>query len=129
VALDTTPTLGKGAVKDTYNLLADGIEKLACRLAEVAGEAIASWADKQDLHRYFGSSLKGEAAIDWDDKAQRAVVDADRTGWPTTAELGRAGSTGPSRALVKKFVFEVRSKSTSGAARHTLERCCEIQTG
>jgi hypothetical protein len=71
VALDTTPTLGKGAVKDTYNLLADGIEKLACRLAEVAGEAIVSWADTQDLHRYFGSSLKGEAAIDWDDKAQR----------------------------------------------------------
>jgi hypothetical protein len=71
VALDTTPTLGKGAVKDTYNLLADGIEKLTCRLAEVAGEAIGSWADRQDLHRYFGSSLKGEAANDWDDKAQR----------------------------------------------------------
>ncbi|SRR5437016_145945 len=71
VALDTTPTLGKGAVKDTYNLLADGIEKLACRLAGVAGEAVASWADKQGLSRYFGSSLKGEAAIDWDDKAQR----------------------------------------------------------
>src|SRR5437867_7030439 len=71
VALDTTQTLGKGAVKDTYNLLADGIEKLACRLAEVAGEAIASWAEKEGVHRYFGSSLKGEAAIDWDDKAQR----------------------------------------------------------
>lgn len=71
VALDTTPTLGLGAVKDTYNLLADGIEKLACRLAEVADEAIASWADKQGLQRYFGSSLKGEAAIDWDDKTQR----------------------------------------------------------
>src|SRR6266566_2652033 len=71
VALDTTPTLGKGAVKDTYNLLADGIEKLACRLAEVAGEPNAGWADKQGLSRYFGSSLKGEAAIDWDDKAQR----------------------------------------------------------
>src|SRR2546425_1688700 len=71
VALDTTPTLGKGAVKDTYNLLADGIEKLACRLAEVAGEAIASWAEKADLQRYFGSSLKGDAAINWDDKVQR----------------------------------------------------------
>ena len=71
VALDTTPTLGKGAVKDTYNLLADGIEKLAKRLAEVAGEAIESWAEKQGWHRYFGSSLKGEAAIDWDDKSQR----------------------------------------------------------
>ena len=71
VALDTTPTLGKGAVKDTYNLLADGIEKLACRLAEVAGEPISGWAEKEGLQRYFGSSLKGEAAIDWDDKAQR----------------------------------------------------------
>jgi len=38
--LDTTPTLGKEAVKDTYNLQADGIEKLARRLAEVAGEEI-----------------------------------------------------------------------------------------
>ena len=71
VALDTTPTLGKGAVKDTYNLLADGIEKLAFRLAEVAGEPIASWAEKEGMHRYFGSSLKGEAGIDWNDKAQR----------------------------------------------------------
>jgi hypothetical protein len=29
VALDTTNILGQGAVKDTYNLLADGIVKLA----------------------------------------------------------------------------------------------------
>ena len=30
VALDTTYILGRGAVKDTYNLLADGIVKPAC---------------------------------------------------------------------------------------------------
>jgi hypothetical protein len=71
VALDTTPILGKGAVKDTYNLLAEGIEHLACRLAEVEGESGAAWAERQGLSRYFGSSLKGEAAIDWDDKKQR----------------------------------------------------------
>jgi Transposase DDE domain/Transposase domain (DUF772) len=71
VALDTTPILGKGAVKDTYNLLAEGIEQLACRLAEVEGEREAAWAERQDLSRYFGSSLKGEAAIDWDNKKQR----------------------------------------------------------
>ena len=71
VALDTTPMLGKGAVKDTYNLLADGIETLACRLADVAGEPVVGWAEKAGVHRYFGSSLKGEAAIDWNDKAQR----------------------------------------------------------
>lgn len=71
VALDTTPMLGKGAVKDTYNLLADGIAQLACRLAEVAGEPVAGWAEHEGLHRYVGSSLKGEAAIEWDDKSQR----------------------------------------------------------
>src|SRR5271167_4795493 len=71
VALDTTPILGKGAVKDTYNLLAEGIEQLACRLAEVEGESGAAWAQRQGLSRYFGSSLKGGVAIDWDDKKQR----------------------------------------------------------
>src|SRR5947199_4980481 len=61
VALDTTPTSGRGAVKDTYNLLADGIEKLASRLAEVAGETIARWAETEGSQRYFGSSLTAEA--------------------------------------------------------------------
>ena len=71
VALDTTPILGQGAVKDTYNLLGEGIEQLACRLAEVEGESGAGWAERQGLSRYFGSSVKGEAAIDWSEKKQR----------------------------------------------------------
>src|SRR6266852_4994888 len=71
VALDTTPILGKGAVKDTYNLLAEGIEQLVRRVAEVEGEEVTGWAERQGFSRYFGSSLKGEAAIEWDDKAQR----------------------------------------------------------
>jgi hypothetical protein len=71
VALDTTPILGKGAVKDTYNLLGEGIEMLGRRLAEVEKEEVRAWAEKQGLSRYFGSSLKGEAGIDWDDKGQR----------------------------------------------------------
>jgi hypothetical protein len=71
VALDTTPILGKGAVKDTYNLLGEGIEILGKRLAEVEKEEVTAWAQRQGFSRYFGSSLKGEAAIEWDDKAQR----------------------------------------------------------
>jgi hypothetical protein len=71
VALDTTPILGKGAVKDTYNLLGEGIEMLGRRLAEVEKGEVTAWAEKQGLSRYFGSSLKGEAGIDWDDKGQR----------------------------------------------------------
>ena len=92
VALDTSNILGKGAVKDTYNLLADGIVKLVRALAAGAGEPALSeakgkpkaWASEQGLVRYFGSSLKGEANIDWDDEGARraflndVVADADR---------------------------------------------------
>lgn len=83
--LDTSNILGRGAVKDTYNLLADGIIKLSRVLAELSEENIESWAIRNDLSRYTGtSSLKGEANIDWEDaKARRQflngiVSDADR---------------------------------------------------
>ena len=84
VALDTTNILGRGAVKDTYNLLADGIVKLARALAQLKGINVGQWAKGQGYHRYLGSSVKGEAAIDWSDRQARAallagiVADADR---------------------------------------------------
>ena len=84
VALDTTNILGRGAVKDTYNLLADGILKLLRALSQVEGISIGKWAKAQGYGRYLASSIKGEAAIDWSDKqAQQAllagiVADADR---------------------------------------------------
>ena len=84
VALDTTYILGRGAVKDTYNLLADGIVKLLRALAAVANIAVGEWAEAQGYERYFGSSIKGEATIDWSDRKARAallgeiVADADR---------------------------------------------------
>nr|MDP9479806.1 transposase [Actinomycetota bacterium] len=83
--LDTSYILGRGAVKDTYNLLADGITRLARALAACAhSSGPEEWAQEHDLGRYFGSSLKGEAGIDWDDPAARqaflegVVADADR---------------------------------------------------
>ena len=58
VVLDTTYVLGRGAVKDTYNLLADGISQLARALA--AGSADPEeWAREHGLARYFGSSSRG----------------------------------------------------------------------
>jgi transposase len=85
VALDTSNILGRGAVKDTYNLLADGIIKLGRQLAELGHTSTEAWAQERQLGRYFeGSSLKGEAGIDWEDAKQRQgllagiVADADR---------------------------------------------------
>ena len=83
-ALDTSYILGRGAVKDTYNLLADGIVQLLRALAARDGEAPEEWAVAHELGRYWGTSLKGAAGIDWDDAAARraflqtVVADADR---------------------------------------------------
>ena len=70
-ALDTTIILGRGAVEDTYNLIGHGIEELCRALAEAAGESGESWAERHGLARYFASSLKGTAALDWDDAQAR----------------------------------------------------------
>jgi len=85
LALDTTAILGRGAVKDTYNLLGDSIALVVEALAAQAGEDVTSWAEREGLSRYVnGESLKGQLDIDWSDKAQREaalqaiVADADR---------------------------------------------------
>ena len=84
VALDTTNILGRGAVRDTCNLLADGIVKLLRALAAVQQTSVKGWAEARGYGRYLGSSIKGESAIDWSDRKARTallgeiVADADR---------------------------------------------------
>ena len=68
VALDTTNILGRGAVRDTYNLLADGIVKLMRALAQVEGISVGEMGQGPGYGRYLASSIKGEATIDWSDK-------------------------------------------------------------
>ena len=72
VATDTTPIIGRGAVKDTYNLLADAIVKLLRAGAGLKGLHVDELSKRLDLTRYFGcSSIKATAGIDWTDKKQR----------------------------------------------------------
>lgn len=71
LALDTTAVLGQGAIKDTYNLLADGNTKLIRELAQQEGQKPQRWAEKRGWSRYFGTSIKGEAEHDWSDPEQR----------------------------------------------------------
>ena len=49
VALDTTNILGRGAVRDTCNLLADGIVKLLRALAAVEKSSVKEWARPGDM--------------------------------------------------------------------------------
>jgi hypothetical protein len=95
LALDTTPIFGRGAVKDTYNLLADGIVRVLRLLARQAGigrgdqTEFVAWATAAGYapyaqHAVGGTSVKGTAALDWEDLAARTrflaelVADADR---------------------------------------------------
>jgi transposase len=84
ICTDTTPIFGKGAVKDTYNLLVDGIVALVHVLAELDTTPIDVWAEHHDLRRYLAPSIKGTTTLDWDDEQQRSiflrgiVADADR---------------------------------------------------
>lgn len=85
VALDTTNILGRGAVKDTYNLLSDGIVVILRVLAKQAGEALEDFAERAGWGRYVTAvSLKGQAEIDWSSAPERRrflqmiVADADR---------------------------------------------------
>ena len=95
VAMDTTYILGRGAVKDTYNLLADGIVKLMRAVAAVEGVPVRRWAEAHGYKRYVGSNVKGEAAIDWSNRRARRkllgqiVADADRV-----LELARQAQDG-----------------------------------
>jgi len=89
-ALDTSYILGRGAVKDTYNLLADGIVQAVRALAALEDKKAEVWAGEHGLERYFGSSIKGEVEVNWDDEKSRRiflqgiVADAERL-----LELGR----------------------------------------
>ena len=108
VAMDTTYILGRGAVKDTYNLLADGIVKLMRALSVVENVPMRRWAEAHGYKRYVGSSVKGEAAIDWSNRRARRkllgqiVADADRL-----LELARQAQDGlPADSMERQAIVE-----------------------
>jgi transposase len=106
--LDTTFILGAGAVRDTYNLLADGIVKLVRVLAGLASQEPAVWATAHTLARYFAPSVKGTAEINWDDKAERQtflreiVSDADRLLADARAMLAEYADDTPEKHTIRE---------------------------
>jgi hypothetical protein len=119
-AVDTTPIWGRGAVRDTYNLIADGIAKIvrvsASCLRSLGEECdVEALATKHDLARFFSaSSVKGEADLDWDNRAQRGVFLAGLLGDAQRAlALGRG---------VRKRLTEAKWTNALDHALSILER-------
>jgi hypothetical protein len=73
-AIDTKPILGRGAVKDTYNLLGEAISLLARQLAKEQRQSEDDYLQEAGLDRYTGTSLKGSADLDWSDEEARQAL-------------------------------------------------------
>lgn len=109
-SVDTSPIIGRGAVKDTYNLVSDGMVKLLRGLAAFETpllEAVDArgYAASHDFSRYFAEvSLKGGAELDWDSESERVafltglVVDVRRALALARSSLASAGSSCGMRA-------------------------------
>lgn len=73
-AVDTTPVLGRGAVKDTYNLVSDQIRKVVKEACEVKGWEPETVVAEHGLGRHFEKSFKGSVQLDWSDAAERRAL-------------------------------------------------------
>lgn len=82
--IDSTNTDQRGATLDTYNLVATAIGQVVRRMAAVLGRGPRDLAKEWDATRYLARSIKGGAAIDWSDEAERntfvtsEISDAER---------------------------------------------------
>lgn len=74
VAIDTTPVFGRGAVKDTFNLISDQIARVVGAVVELKEVDRDELIAEQGLGRHFASSFKSQFDIEWDDDEQKRAV-------------------------------------------------------
>ncbi len=85
-AVDSTNTNCRGAVIDTFNLVAVAIGRVVRVVARCLGERPEDRARQWGLTRYLARSVKGQVLIDWNDEAERnqllteEIRDAERVG-------------------------------------------------
>lgn len=70
-AVDSTNTDCRGAIIDTFNLVAAAIRQVVRVTARCLGRRPQELAREWELSRYMARSIKGDANIDWSDKKQR----------------------------------------------------------
>ncbi len=81
LSLDTSPVRGRGAVKDTYNLLSDAIGKVLGRVAEDLDLPAEVVAREAGIERHLEApSIKGSVEIDWTNREEVAAFLADLLG-------------------------------------------------
>lgn len=107
LAIDSSPVHGKGAVRDTYNLISHAIAIVLRAVAKHRGVPAADLAGRTNLQRHVtASSLKGSEVVDWtDEQAKRMFLaglldDARRV----VQMAQRAGVATEELALLRKVI-------------------------
>lgn len=134
IALDTTPIFGRGAVEDTYNMLAEALRLLISALSAFAHESAEEFASLHDLRRYvMAKSFKGSfESINWDNPDERQsvldclIADCERTlvlarealtdltqESPASIEIVKASS------LLRRLLAQDVERTNTGAAKIT----------
>ena len=73
VALDSSPVRGRGALKDTFNLLSDAIAAVVRSVAKKKERTAEDIAQEAGLERHIEApSVKGSEEIDWSDEAEKS---------------------------------------------------------
>ena len=129
VILDTTPIIGKGAVEDTYNLLAESLREVLGILAKLEEKEFGVFASDHDFGRYAERSFKGSVSIDWDNEEERQVVlnslvsDCDRVLvlageklWGYSSESDEAKEIIDATDLLSKILAQDVKRSNEGKA-------------
>lgn len=85
VALDSSPVRGRGAVKDTFNLLSDAVAAVVRAVAKKKDKKAEEVAQESGLERHIEApSVKGSEEVEWSDKEAvsgflgRLLEDCDR---------------------------------------------------
>ena len=120
VALDSSPVRGRGAVKDTFNLLSDAIVAVVRAVGKKRRKKAEEVAQEVGLERHFQApSVKGSIDVDWSDAAAvsgflAGLVDDCEQAVEVASEAGCATEE---VALLQKILADDVETSDSGGPR------------
>src|SRR5690606_13085512 len=126
IALDSSPVRGRGAVKDTFNLISDGVRAAVRDIATSQGTAPSEIAAELGVERHFSAtSVKGSELVNWDDEEEKAafltklVEEAQRV----VAEAEKRGCESEAAALLSKIIEQdVEQKDDKAEIRDGVAR-------
>lgn len=109
LSLDSSPVRGRGAVRDTYNLLSDAIRKVLRGVAKEHGRKLAEVAKQVGLERHvLVPSVKGSVEVDWtSDEERRAFLSSLLADCRKAIAVAKdAGCTGEASELIERIIAQ-----------------------